>query len=99
MDEQIWAILQRIEENSLLAAKRVLNIDEVKLLTGLSKSHLYRLTSSCQIPHYKPFGKQIYFDRLEVEDWLKRNRIDSKEEIDQIAINHVVMNKRGRGRA
>ena len=59
---------------------------------------LYRLTSSCQIPHYKPSGKQIYFDRSEIEEWLKRNRVDSVEEIEQAAINHVVMNKKGRGR-
>lgn len=52
MDRKIWMILQRIDKNLLLAAKQVLNMDEVMLLTGLSKSHLYRLTSSCQIPHY-----------------------------------------------
>ena len=98
MDRKIWMILQRIDKNLLLAAKQVLNMDEVMLLTGLSKSHLDRLTSSCQIPHYKPSGKQIYFDRSEVEGWLKRNRVDSVEEIEQAAINHVVMNKKGRGR-
>ena len=98
MDRKIWMILQRIDKNLLLAAKQVLNMDEVMLLTGLSKSHPYRLTSSCQIPHYKPSGKQIYFDRSEVEGWLKRNRVDSVEEIEQAAINHVVMNKKGRGR-
>ena len=43
-------------------------------------------------------GKQIYFDRSEVEGWLKRNRVDSVEEIEQAAINHVVMNKKGRRR-
>lgn len=98
MDRKIWMILQRIDKNLLLAAKQVLNMDEAMLLTGLSKSHLYRLTSSCQIHHYKPSGKQIYFDRSEIEEWLKRNRVDSVEEIEQAAINHVVMNKKGRGR-
>ena len=47
MDRKIWMILQRIDKNLLLAAKQVLNMDEAMLLTGLSKSHLYRLTSSC----------------------------------------------------
>ena len=64
----------------------------------LSKSHIYKLTYSHQIPHYKPSGKQVYFDRSEIEEWLKRNRVDSVEEIEQAAINHVVMNKKGRGR-
>lgn len=61
MDRKIWMILQRIDKNLLLAAKQVLNMDEVMLLTGLSKSHLYRLTSSCQIPHYKPFREADLF--------------------------------------
>lgn len=91
-------ILKRIEYYTLLAAKTVLDVDDVVFLTGLSKAHIYKLTYSHQIPHYKPSGKQIYFDRSEVEAWLKRNRVDSVEEIEQAAINHVVMNKKGGGR-
>ena len=55
--------LDRIERYSMLAAKNVLVLDDVVILTGLSKSHLYKLTYTRQIPHYKPNGKQIYFDR------------------------------------
>lgn len=96
--ELIKNILKRIECNTLLATKTVLTVDDVATLTGLSKSHIYKLTYSHQIPHYKPSGKQVYFDRSEIEEWLKRNRVDSVEEIEQAAINHVVMNKKGRGR-
>ena len=96
--ESIKNILKRIECNTLLATKTVLTVDDVATLTGLSKSHIYKLTYSHQIPHYKPSGKQVYFDRSEIEEWLKRNRVDSVEEIEQAAINHVVMNKKGRGR-
>ena len=92
--ESIKNILKRIECNTLLATKTVLTVDDVATLTGLSKSHIYKLTYSHQIPHYKPSGKQVYFDRSEI----KRNRVDSVEEIEQAAINHVVMNKKGRGR-
>lgn len=72
--------LNRIERNSLLAAKNVLTFDDVALLTGLSKSHLYKLTSTHQIPYYKPSGKNIYFDRKEVEDWLRQNRANTEQE-------------------
>lgn len=46
--------LDRIERYSMLAAKNVLVLDDVVILTGLSKSHLYKLTCTHQIPHYKP---------------------------------------------
>lgn len=72
--------LNRIERNTLLAAKNVLSLDDVSLLTGLSKSHLYKLTCTRQIPFYKPGGKNVYFDRAEVEAWMKQNRVNTEQE-------------------
>lgn len=97
MPEDIKDQLDRIERYSLLSAKNVLCFDDVVLLTGLSKSHLYKLTCSHQIPHYKPNGKQIYFDRTEVEAWMKQNRVATKEEIDQTATNYIVTGRIKKG--
>jgi len=41
----------------------------------LSESYLYKLTSTKQIPHYKPTGKKIYFIASELNEWLLRNKI------------------------
>jgi len=82
--------LDRIERNTLLSAKNVLTFEDVALLTGLSKSYLYKATSSHEIPHYKPGGKMLYFDRIEVENWLKRNRVATKQELEQDATSYVV---------
>ncbi len=81
--------LKKIEAYSLLAAKNVLCLDDVALLTNLSKSHLYKLTCTRQIPFYKPNGKQVYFDRKEVEDWMKQNRYATHDEAEQQAIVYV----------
>ena len=78
--------LNQILVYSLLAAKNVLTLEDVALLTGLSKSHLYRLTCTHQIPYYKPNGKQIYFDRAEIESWMKQNRVATQQEAEQAAI-------------
>ena len=88
--DQITAKLNAIERYSLLGAKNVLNIDDVAILTGLSKSHLYKLTCNKQIPHYKPNCKAMYFDRVEVEDWMKQNRVNTQAEAEQKAIAYVV---------
>ena len=58
----------------LLTQKKVLNLAEVLLLTGLSKSYVYKLTSTGGIPCYKPQGKHIFFNKDEVESWLLQNQ-------------------------
>ena len=90
MEEEILMKLEAIERYSLLAAKNVLCFDDVVLLTGLSKSHLYKLTCTNQIPHYKPNGKHVYFDRAEVEDWMKQNRVATQAEAEQKAVAYSV---------
>jgi excisionase family DNA binding protein len=60
----------------------VLTFDEVATLTGLSKSHLYKLTCKKVIPHYKPSGKIVYFNKQEVEMWLMQNRVKTVDEIE-----------------
>lgn len=63
--------LDRIERITLSCNKVVLNMDDVSILTGISKSRLYRLTSTKSIPHYKPKGRRaVYFKRTEIENWL-----------------------------
>ena len=84
---------QMAARNSLLAAKNVLTIEDVALLTGISKSHLYKLTCTKQIPFYKPNGKYVFFDRLEVENWLKQNRVITKEEAEQQAAAYTVTHR------
>ena len=60
-------------EQLLRSQKKVLNIDEAVMFTGLKKNTLYRLTSDGKIPFSKPNGKKIYFDRVKLEEWLLQN--------------------------
>lgn len=48
-------------------AKNVLTFDEACTYTGISRTYMYKLTCGSRIPHYKPNGKNIYFDRAELE--------------------------------
>ena len=85
MTQLILEKLDRIEQLTKLSAKTVLTIEDVADLTGLSKSHIYNLTCHKEIPYYRPRGKQIYFDRAEVEAWMKQNRVNTREEAEQMA--------------
>lgn len=88
-EEMILEKLQAIEHYSLLSAKNVLLIDEVALLTGLSKSRLYKLTCGKQIPFYKN-AKMLYFDKKEIEDWMRQNKSISQMEAEQKADAYLV---------
>ena len=81
-------------ESLLNISKAVLNLDEVCSLTGLSKSHIYKLTCWGKIPFYKQ-AKHLYFDRAEVESWLKTNKCKSIDELDKEAATYVTLNKKG----
>ena len=92
MEEKILTELEAIKQYSMLAAKNVLTFDDAVVITGLSKSHLYKLTCTHQIPHYKPNGKHVYFDRAELEAWMKQNRVTTQMEAEQQAVSYVVNN-------
>jgi len=91
--EQMNERLERIE-GLLVANKTVLTMREAAILTGLSLSHLYKLTSANGIPCYKPTGKAIYFNREELEAWLLRGRKATAEEIEAAACTHVTLKGR-----
>lgn len=73
----IDARIDRIEQMALISHKSVLTLDEAARYLGISKSDLYHRTSNREIPFYKPTGKMIYFDRLELENFLKQNKVEA----------------------
>lgn len=80
--------LDRIERMTLIGAKSVLGLDETVIFTGLSKGHLYRLTSEQRIPHYKKCRK-LYFRKDDLEAWLLENRVNTNAEIDSMAATYI----------
>ena len=97
MDTNILTKLERIEkllETQQAMQKQVLNFNDACIYLELSQSHLYKLTSTGSIPHYKPNGKKLYFKREELDTWLLRNRNNSVDEIEQEAANYLI--KKGR---
>lgn len=97
MDTNILEQLNRIEkllETQQAMQKQVLNFNDTCIYLELSQSHLYKLTSTGSIPHYKPNGKKLYFKREELDTWLLRNRSNSTDEIQQEAANYLI--KKGR---
>lgn len=83
-------------ESLLLLQKVVLNFNEAANYTSLSKSYLYKLTSSGGIPCYKPQGKQIYFNKQEIDNWLLQNRKATNIELENQASTFVTLKTNAR---
>ncbi len=78
-----------------LATKEVLTLTEASVFLGLSKSWIYKMTATKQIPHYKPSGKYCYFQRTELEAWAMQNRVSTVDEIEQAAQAYCLKGKGG----
>ena len=90
------SIEERIEELEALvyATKNVLSFDEASKYLNLSKSYLYKLTSAQQIPHYKPQGKMIYFEKDALEAWLRQNPVKTQSQINQEASHYIMTHQK-----
>ena len=69
--------------------KEVMNLRQLCDYLELSKSHIYKLTSTREIPHYKRGGKKLYFNKYEIDKWVLKNRVDTNEEIETMAANYI----------
>lgn len=83
--------LDRIEA-AALGQKNVLTFKEAARFIGVSESDLYKRTSNREIPHFKPRNKMLYFDRIELENYLKQNPIQTTNEIEAKAETYVTLN-------
>ena len=83
-------------EKSLYQVKNILSFEEACLFLNFSKSYLYKLTSACVIAHYKPSGKMVYFEREELEKWLRQNPVKTREQLEMEANSYLLKNQQRR---
>ena len=61
------------EPTPSIPEKELLTVYDVSQMLSLSKGTIYNMTSARQIPFMKK-GKRIYFDKLEILEWIKEDR-------------------------
>lgn len=91
--EKLSQLELKIDEQNLLK-KEVLTFNDACKYLDISASHLYKLTSQKQIPHFCPQGKKLYFKREEIDLWLFRNKQETSDDIETAAANYLIKNKR-----
>lgn len=85
MEEMLQRLSDLISEKTIICSKSVLTADEAAKYMGVSKSTLYKMTMKRVVPFCKPNGKLCFFDRVELEQWLLRNRVATADEISDRA--------------
>ena len=96
MENKILEELGQIKYLTLIGSKQALTMSDAAFLTGLSKSHLYKMVCGKKIPYYKSQGgKLTYFDKNELNDWMLKHRVSTTAEIEQQAIDYIVTGKNG----
>ena len=70
-------------EKHLFVHKNILSFEEASEFLNLSKSYLYKLTAGNLIPHYKPQGKMLYFEKEQLEGWLRQNPVKTNRQLEK----------------
>lgn len=84
-------------EKLLYTSKEFLTIDEAAAYLGFSKSRMYKMAEHKEITSYKPNGKNVYFARVDLDEWIRRGKVHSMAEIEskaQLAAATYMMNNR-----
>ncbi|MDO4782118.1 MAG: helix-turn-helix domain-containing protein [Capnocytophaga felis] len=89
-------ILEKLEkiEKHIVGLKSIFNVEELREYTGFTKSYIYKLVHTNEIPYSKPNGKLLFFERAKIDEWLLRNSIKSNDEISKEAINYALKKRK-----
>lgn len=79
---------------NMIQQKEMLNVQELSDYIGMSTSSIYKLVYNNKIPNYKPNGKILYFDREEINTWLRQNKSQSITQIQQQALDYSFKNRK-----
>ena len=84
-DIQVMEHRLEVTESLLSNAKEVLTVEEAAKFLGLSKSFVYKMTHEGLLPFYKPNGKVCYFERACLLEWMRSNKVATKDEVREEA--------------
>ena len=79
----------------LLPQKEIMSFNEAVSYLDVSKSFLYKLTSTNKISFSKPNNKLIYFQRVDLDNWMLQNRNESIGVLQENLNNYLNRNRNG----
>ncbi len=77
--EELEGITKLLENQNL----ELLDVKQTAEYLKLQPSYIYSLIHQKKIPHYKPLGKRVYFNKLELNKWITESKIKSIDEVEK----------------
>ncbi len=72
--------------------KEIMSVDDLHVYLGFSKSYIYKLTSEKLIPHYKPLNKSLFFKRSEIDAWILKCPVETRDVLLERALIPMKIN-------
>lgn len=82
-------------DSNMEEKRQLIPTAEAAAFLGIKVSYLHKLMMRRVIPYYKPNGKLCFFDKVELEAWMKNVRIASQTELDRQAQAYIVNRAKG----
>ncbi len=83
IDSKLTVLIEQNQNMGKVAECRMFNYTQAAAYLGLDVEGLRGLVHKRQIACYKPNGKNVFFDPIDLDTWLERNRLDAEWESDQ----------------
>ena len=81
--------IREIKKEQLNTTKNIFTLPEAANFTGFMKARLYKATRKNELPYYKSHGR-VFFKRIDLENWMLQNRVDSESEGQTSALNSII---------
>jgi len=70
-----------------------MSLAEAATYLKICKSTLYKKTSLRELPYYKPGGKLILFLKEDLDDYMNKSKVLTKNEIETNYLSHLINSK------
>jgi len=90
LQSEIIELRKDVQSLHVKQEKTFISVQEAAIILDLSVQTVYHYIHQRRIPYYKPNGRNVYFKKGELEEYIERHRIKSDEELDELASNYIV---------
>lgn len=80
---KIYNSLEELKALIVVQNAEFIDLDEAAKYLRLKKSYLYNLVYRKEVPFYKPNGKKIYFNKLELNNWIISSKVKTINEVEE----------------
>ena len=80
---KIYNSLEELKALIVVQNAEFIDLDEAAKYLRLKKSYLYNLVHRKEVPFYKPNGKKIYFNKLELNNWIISSKVKTINEVEE----------------